>query len=189
MSLQAILKRIPDYAQDIKKNLNELFSNEVSGLTASQVYGVALTVCYSIRHEQLLNNFRNEAKIHLEDMHFEATKTAAVVMTLNTTYHTFTQMLSDDEIRNLPMDLHTAMMEHSKVIDEIDYSIYLLGAAIFRRCRYCINLHTNDLVKKGVSKIAIRNIGRIVAVLAATAEVLYIESVRSYDFNPRGESI
>lgn len=188
MSLKSILKRIPDYAQDIQNNLNDLFSKEVSGLTVSQVYGIALTVCYSIRHEQLLNNFRNEAKIYLEDSHFEATKTAAVVMTLNTTYHTFTQMLSDDEIRNMPMDLHIAM-ESSKVIDEVDYGMYLLGAATFRRCRYCINLHANELVKKGISKIAIRNIGRIVAVLAATAEVLYIESVRSYDFNPRGENI
>lgn len=188
MSLQAIIKRVPDYAQDIKKDLYELFSREVEGLTVSQIYGVALTVCYSIRHEQLLNNFRNEAKIYLEDAYFEATKTAAVVMTLNTSYHTFNQMLSDDEIRNMPMKLSTSM-EYSKSIDDIDYMFCLLGAAVFHRCRYCINLYANELVKKGVPKVAIRNIGRIVAILAATAEVLYIESVRSYDFNPRGENI
>ena len=59
MSIQSIIRRIPDYAEDIKQNFADIFNEELEGLTEQQVYGVALAVSYSLKHEQLFNNIRD----------------------------------------------------------------------------------------------------------------------------------
>jgi alkyl hydroperoxide reductase subunit D len=188
MSIDAIADKIPSYADDIKLNLMDIFSNEVEGLTVQQVYGIALSCSYNLKHEKLLNNFRNEAKIILDDSQREATKKAAAIMAMNNTYYMFSHMISNDEIRKMPADLHMHVLtDHG--IDKTDFEMYLIGVSILNNCEYCVNFHAERLLRRGVSHIAIRNIARIASVLRAVVEVLEIERLRNYDFIARESNL
>lgn len=187
MSIQNIIRKIPNYASDIKANFHELFSQDIEGLSKSQILGIALVVAYALKHEQLLNAIRNEAKVVLDDNHFDAAKSAVAIMGLNNTYFGFLEMLADDEITNMPIGLHMSVLSQPG-IDKIDYEMYLLAVSIINNCRYCVLFHHNKLIKKGVQKAAIRNIARIAAVLKGVVAVLETESLRTYEFVLRGEN-
>ncbi len=188
MSIDVIADRIPSYADDIKLNLMEIFSDEVEGLTVQQVYGIALSCCYNLKHEQILNNFRNEAKVILDDSQLVATKKAAAIMAMNNTYYSFTGTISDDEIKKMSADLHMHVLtDHG--IDKTDFEMYLIGVSILNHCDYCINFHAERLLRRGVAKVAIRNIARIASVLRAVVEVMEIERLRNYDFVARESNL
>jgi alkyl hydroperoxide reductase subunit D len=188
MSIDVIADRIPSYADDIKLNLMEIFSNEVEGLTVQQVYGIALSCCYKLKHEVLLNNFRNEAKVILDDAQLSATKKAAAIMAMNNTFYSFSNNMKDEEIKKMPPALHMHVLtDHG--IDKTDFEMYLVGVSILNHCEYCVNFHTSRLLRHGVAKIAIRNIARIAAVLKAVVEVLEIERLRNYEFIARESNL
>lgn len=187
MSIQNIIRKIPNYAIDLKANFSELFSQEIEGLSKSQLLGVALAVAYTLKHEQLLNAIRNEAKVVLDDSHFDAAKSAVAIMGLNNTYYGFLEMISDEEISNMPIGLHMSVLRDPG-IDKLDYEMYLLSVSIINNCKYCTIFHKNILIKKGVQKPAIRSIARIAAVLKGVAAVLETEGLRTYEFVLRGEN-
>lgn len=188
MSINSLLKKIPPYAQDIKQNLSTLFVNPLQGLSQEQLCGIALATCYAIKHENLLNNIRAEAKIYLEDIHFEAAKAAAIIMSMNNVYYEFTQAIENTEIKEMSSGLQMDIINKSG-IDQTDFEMYMLAVSILKGCGYCINVHANKLIKKGVEIAAIHNIGRIVAVLKAVGDVLSLESLRNYELPARSENI
>lgn len=182
MSLPAIIAKIPDYAQDIKKNFVELFTKQVEGLTEAQVYGISLACCYSLKNDYLLHNFKRVAKLYIEDKYSEATRIAAIVMAMNNTYYTFASEFADDEIRDMPSDLSMAKLsDHG--INKTDFEMFLTAVSIINRCNYCFNFHGTRLLERGVSKQALKNIARIAAILKGTSEALQIQKIRSYDLS------
>jgi alkyl hydroperoxide reductase subunit D len=187
MSLDIVASKIPTYAEDVRQNLVDIFSDKIDGLTTQQVYGVALACCYNLKHEHLLNNFRSDAKIILDDDQLHATKKAAAIMAMNNTYYNFAHNCKDEEIKKMPADLHMRSLTNHK-IDKTDFEMYLIGVSILNKCDYCVNFHIERLINRGVPKIAIHNIGRIAAVLAAVVEVLEIERLRGYEFTHQDDN-
>lgn len=181
MTRAHIIGKLPKYAEDLKKNLTDIFKNDQEGLTPEQCYGVALTACFILKHEKLLNAVRDEAKMFLEPEHIQAAKIAAMTMAIYNTYYDFTHTAKNEEIEKLPIDLSmNALHEHG--INKIDFEVNLLAASIVNKCDYCIKFHADKLSSKGISAIALRNIGRIVSVMKSTAQVLEQEKLRLYDF-------
>lgn len=182
MSLPAIISKIPDYAHDVKKNFIELFTKDVEGLTDAQVYGVALACCYSLKNDYLLHNFKRVAKLYIEDNYSEATRIAAILMAMNNTYYNFSNEFADAEIREMPSDLSmTKLSEHG--INKTDFEMFMTAVSILHKCNYCFNFHGNRLLTRGVSKVALKNIARIAAILKGTSEALEIQKIRSYDLS------
>ena len=53
--LQTLKKSLPDYAKDIKLNLNALLEiGELEGLTQNQIMGIALASVYSTKQQKLI---------------------------------------------------------------------------------------------------------------------------------------
>ncbi|MFI4983734.1 MAG: carboxymuconolactone decarboxylase family protein [Rickettsiales bacterium] len=182
MSLPAIIAKIPDYAHDIKKNFEELFTKQVEGLSDAQVYGIALACCYSLKNDYLLHNFKRVAQLYIEDNYSEATRIAAILMAMNNTYYNFANEFDDADIHSMPSDLAmTKLTEHG--INKTDFEMFITAISILNKCKYCMNLHGKRLLKHGVSKIALKNIGRIAAILKGTSEALEIQKIRSYDLS------
>jgi alkyl hydroperoxide reductase subunit D len=184
MSILSIANKLPSYAADTKTNVQSLFSDVIEGLTETQVYGVSLTIGYMIGDEQMLNIIRSEAKFYLEELDAQACKAASIIMMMTNTYYKFTYALKDPEIMEMAIDLETTVISDPGV-DKTDFELYALAASIINACPPCIKAHTNNLLKKGVSKAAIRNVARIAAVLQACSKALRIERIRSYDFEAR----
>lgn len=189
MSIIRIIKKLPEYATDIKQNLLDIFeSNSNPHLSQRQIYSISLTIGYSLKHEQLLNSIRTEAKMYLEDVDATACKIAAMMMAMNNTYYNFVHSISDDKLANMPPELQMYAIDNPG-IDPIDFKILCLAVSILNSCKYCMDVHVKLLLKNGVSNESIREVGKIVAVLRATSDAFEIERMRSYDFLARDASI
>ena len=68
MTIANLIRKLPEYADDIKQNLDNIFIQDKNNLSKLQLYGVALSVAYLLKNEQLLNNVRMEAKMFLEEV-------------------------------------------------------------------------------------------------------------------------
>ncbi len=187
MTILTLIKRIPSFAIDVKINLNEVFSEDIDGVSKAQTYGIALTSAYVLRHEQLLNDVRSEAKIYLEDTDAQACKIAAVTMSMNSTYHTFSENIKSTAVSKIKLDASNSAIQDLKV-EEVDFAFYSLAAAILYSCPHCIQEYSNILLKYGFSSESIAKVAKLVSVLRSAAIALEIESVRSYDFIVREEN-
>lgn len=188
MGIFGILKQLPSYASDIQENLTDIFIRELEHLTKTQIYGIALTVGYSLKHEYLLNCIRSEAKMYLEQDDATACKVASITISMTSVYHKFNKEVEDKELRSM----HSKLKMSQLAIygnNQPNFDMYCLAISILNGCRYCMNIHINKLLNAKVSKETIQHIARIVAVLQATRDTLEIEGMRSYDFLTRGEGL
>jgi len=188
MGLDTLIKKLPEYAADIKINLDELFSEKTSSIFApSQLYGVALSVAYSLRCEALLNSIRAEAKIHLEESEAQTCKVASVMMGMNNVYYRFLYTAEDTE--QLIRENISPQMLNMRAIKDENFDLYCLAVSILSGCKYCIDVHIKKLTQMGLTHQMFCHVGRIAGTLKAVRDTLEIERMRSYDFVVREASI
>ena len=89
MSILGLIKKMPDYAEDLKLNLEQVFVKTPDIIDLKDLYGIALSVGYSLGYETLLNDIRAEAKMFLTDIEANACKTASIVMAMANVYYHF----------------------------------------------------------------------------------------------------
>lgn len=189
MALTSILRKLPAYAKDIKFELNQIFYHaKFKDLSDEQLYSTALAICYALKHEQLINAFRYEAKLYVDDSHIEVIKAAASIMAMYNVFYRTSKSSSDSVIAEAEMLLSDTTTQNPG-IDKATYNMCQLAISSLNCCSFCVEFYTNKLIGKSIPHETILNIIRLVSVLKAVADVLEIEVIRNYDFIPRGESI
>ena len=181
MSILGIIKKLPDYAVDIRNNLISIFEDHKVALDEKQLYGVSLAAAYSLKHEQLLNGIRAEAKLYLEDVDARGCKIAATMMAMNNVYYRFVGLMDDADIKHMDSELQMNSIVNTEITKQ-DMDLYSLGVSILNGCRNCILSHAKKLLAAGFTKEAIRDVARVTAVLQSAVNALEIERMRSYDF-------
>lgn len=176
MTIQRLKEQLPDFAKDTKLNLSKYLSgNDVEGLTTVQVYGIALASAYAIQHEGLIDAVLAQVKDNLTAEVVNAAKIAASIMAMNNTYYRFVHQVSDSDYAKLPAQLRMNAMANPG-IEKVDFELMALAVSAFNGCGMCMDAHTKELVKRGVSKPGVQSAIRIAAVLNAAAQTLVIEA-------------
>lgn len=188
MGIEKIIRRIPNYALDLKKNLETVFTSGFGGLSDNSMFLVALSACYTLKHEQLINNFRNEAKLYLDEQYFDIAKYISVIMSQNNAFYFFSSQSNNTDIKVEKIGLALEGMDDIN-IDRAEFELALLGVSILNRCSNCANYYSQKIMKRGFSKETVLAVAKIVSVLKATSQVLEIENIRNYEFVARGENI
>ncbi len=189
MSLNSIYRRIPAYLGDLKKNFEDLFlSSGNKPLTQEQKSSTALAICYGLKNELLINNFKYEARLHLEESHITDIKAAVIMMVRNSMFYKFTSNVEDRVIKSSIIDLEEQALSHAN-IDNITLMMCLLAISIINSSGICMNFYTEKLLARAIDMEAILEIARLTAVLKSVSEILEIEAIRDYEFIPRGENI
>ena len=188
MSILGIIRKLPDYAVDIRDNLIAIFQENQVVLDQKQLCGVSLAIAYALKHEQLLNGIRAEAKLYLEDVDANACKIAATMMAMTNTYYRFTSMIDTLDYRKMEPELKMLSLSYTEV-PKNEMDLYCLGVSILNGCEYCTVVHTKRVVNAGFAKEAVRDVARIASVLQAAVNALEIERMRSYDFVVRDASM
>jgi alkyl hydroperoxide reductase subunit D len=170
--LTSIKERIPDYAKDIRLNLDGTIAR--SSLAGSDAVGVALAAAFAARSPLLIDAIR-ESGI-LPDEEVQAALTAAALMGMNNTWYPFVEMTDDSEMRNLPAQLRMNAYANHGGVERRKFEMYALAASIIGKCHFCVASHYALLKKEGMDLNQLRDVGRIAAVIAAAALVLAIES-------------
>jgi alkyl hydroperoxide reductase subunit D len=164
--LNAVLNRIPDTAKDIRLNLDSVVAR--SSLAPEDALGVALAAAFAARSPELVAAFKAGAP----EAEGQAALTAAALMGMNNVWYPFVEMAADDELKTLRPELRMNAYASHGGVARAKFEAYALAASIVGKCHFCVQSHYALLKKEGWSTQQLRDVGRIAAVVNATAQVL-----------------
>jgi alkyl hydroperoxide reductase subunit D len=170
--LTAIKDRIPDYAKDIRLNLDGAIAR--SSLTPEDALGVALAAAFAAGSQPLVDAFRAAAP----DAEANAALTAAALMAMNNAWYPFVEMAGDEELKTQRAELRMNAYATSGGVEKKKFEAYALAASIVGKCEFCVSSHYALLKREGMTMQQLRDIGRIAAVVNAAAQVLTVEQER-----------
>ena len=167
--LDALKERIPDYAKDIRLNLDATIAR--SSLPAEDALGVALASAFAANSKPLIDAFKAAAP----QAEAQAALTAAALMGMNNVWYPFIEMADDADLKTVRPELRMNAYATSGGVEKKKFEAYALAASIVGKCHFCLKSHAELLKKEGYTTQQLRDIGRIAAVVNATAQVLAAE--------------
>ena len=167
--LQTLKDQIPDYAKDIRLNLDGVIAR--SSLAPEDALGVALAAAFAAKSKILVDAFTSQ----LSETDANAAKTVAALMGMNNVWYPYVEMTEDSELKTLKAELRMTAYASSGGVDKKRFEAFALSASIIGKCHFCIRSHYELLKDEGLSTQQLRDIGRIAAVVNAAAQVLAIQ--------------
>ncbi|MFY7942647.1 MAG: carboxymuconolactone decarboxylase family protein [Burkholderiaceae bacterium] len=164
--LNTIKEQIPDYAKDIRLNLDGVIAR--SSLSPEDAIGVALAAAFAAKSKPLVDAF----KAQLPELNANAALTAAALMGMNNAWYPYVEMAGDEELKTLRPELRMNAYASSGGVEKKQFEAFALSASIIGKCHFCVSSHHALLKKEGLTAQQLRDIGRIAAVVNAAAQVL-----------------
>jgi alkyl hydroperoxide reductase subunit D len=164
--VDSIKAEMPDYAKDIKLNLDATIKRSTLGEMAEYV---ALAAAFATGHHKLWTWIHSE----MTDEHeANAAITAASLMAMNNTWYPYVEMSKDIQLKNIPAQLRmNAISTHAGTTKE-KFEAYSLAASIVGKCEFCVKAHYDTLRKAAYTAEQLRDIGRISAVIVAVSKIM-----------------
>ena len=166
--VNAIKERLPDYAKDIRLNLDGVILR--SSLAPSQAAGAALAAAFAAKSAAIVEAIREDAT--LDDAHRNAALTAAALMGMNNVWYPFVEMSGDTELSTMRAELRMNAYATHGGVDRQSFELYALAASIVGKCEFCVRSHYKLLQETGLTTQQLRDVGRIAAVVNAAAQVI-----------------
>jgi alkyl hydroperoxide reductase subunit D len=167
--LDPIKALIPDYAKDIRLNLDGAIAR--SSLLAEDALGVALAAAFAARSKPLVDALRAATPAGEAN----AALTAAALMGMNNAWYPYVEMAGDDELKAQRPELRMNAYATSGGVAKKKFEAFALAASIVGKCHFCVSSHYALLKKEGLTTQQLRDIGRIAAVVNAAAQVIAAE--------------
>ncbi len=170
--LQSIKDRLPDWAKDIRLNLDAVVAR--SSLSPAAATGAALAAAYAARSAPLVEAFGSDPA--LDPAHRQAALTAAALMGMNNVWYPFVEMAGDPDLRSLRAELRMNAYATHGGVDRQSFELYALAASIVGKCEYCVQAHYRLLKETGFTAQQLRDVGRLAAVVNAAAMALAVDA-------------
>lgn len=167
MNIEKIKNALPEFAKDIKLNLSTVLQAGNS-LSEKQIASIALASAYATKNKVVITAFYEHANDLLSQDEINATKGAAIIMAMNNIYYRFTHSIENKTYSNMPAKLRMNIMANPGM-DKIQFELSSLAVSAINGCGKCMNAHTLQLEKAGISKDAIQSAVRIASVINAAA--------------------
>jgi len=169
--LASIKNLIPDYAKDIRLNLDGTIAR--SSLEGNDAVGVALAAAFAAKSPQIIDAIRNAGLLSPEETN--AALTAAALMGMNNVWYPYVEMTEHNDLKTQPAGLRMNAYASHGGVDKRRFEMYALAASIIGKCHFCVKSHFDTLVKEGMSTTQLRDVGRIAATVNAAAQVIAAE--------------
>ena len=167
--LDSIKALIPDYAKDIRLNLDGAIAR--SSLPAEDALGVALASAFAARSTPLVDALRAATP----PAEANAALTAAALMGMNNAWYPYVEMAADEDLKSQRAELRMNAYATSGGVAKKKFEAFALAASIVGKCHFCVSSHYALLKKEGLTTQQLRDVGRIAAVVNAAAQVVAIE--------------
>lgn len=164
--LQALKDQMPDYAKDIRLNLDAVISR--SSLAPDDALGVALAAAFAARSKPLIDAF----SANTPEAERNAALTAAALMGMNNVWYPYVDMAADEDLKTQRAELRMNAYASHGGVTKLKFEAYALAASIIGKCHFCIKSHYDLLKAEGMTTQQLRDIGRIAAVINAAAQTL-----------------
>ena len=93
-------------------------------------------------------------------------------MGMNNVWYPFVEMAGDEELKTMRPELRMNAYATHGGVSKAKFEAYALAASIIGKCHFCVKSHYELLKKEGWTTQQLRDVGRIAAVVNATAQVL-----------------
>ena len=164
--LDGIKSLIPDYAKDIRLNIDGAIAR--SSLAPEDALGVALAAAFAAKSKPIIDLL----KANTPPAEASAALTAAALMGMNNAWYPYVEMAGDDELKTMRAELRMNAYATSGGVDKKKFEAYALAASIVGKCHFCVKSHFDLLKKEGLTTQQLRDIGRIAAVINAASQVV-----------------
>ncbi|TKR34057.1 alkyl hydroperoxide reductase [Luteimonas gilva] len=172
MSLSDLRNQLPDYAKDLKLNLDSVLSGPGSpGIDAKQIRVVALACAIASRHAPLVRAIETFAAEQLSPEEISGAKAAAAIMAMNNIYYRATHLIHNDEYGQLRAGLRMNVMGNPGV-DKVTFELASLAVSAINGCGACLDSHERTLRQHDVSAQGVQSALKIAAVIHAVAVTL-----------------
>lgn len=170
MTLETLKDSLDDSAKDVRLNLGTVLTEDgATGLTQSQIFGIALASAYSTRNLTVIEGVRADASSVLSEAELRAAKAAATIMAMNNVYYRFTHLVGDKEYGKLPAKLRMNILANHGIA-KTDFELYALAVSAINGCGMCMEAHVYEAEKAGMSKQGVQSVIRIAAVINSLAQ-------------------
>jgi alkyl hydroperoxide reductase subunit D len=169
MSLDAIKGSLPDYAKDLRLNLDSVLSESgAAGLNPRQIAIIALASAIASRHGPLTKAIAAHVAGILTEAEANAARAAAAIMGMNNIYYRFTHLVGNEEYAAMRAGLRMNVMANPGC-DKVDFELASLAVSAVNGCGMCMESHEKTLRKHNVAAAAMQSAARIAAVMHAVA--------------------
>jgi alkyl hydroperoxide reductase subunit D len=170
--LTTLKELIPDYAKDIRLNLDSTVGR--SSLEGTDPAGVALAAAFAAKSSAIVAAIRASGVLSPEEIN--GALTAASLMAMNNTWYPWVEMCGNEELKQAQPELRMNAYATHGGVDKRRFEMYALAASIIGKCHFCVKSHFNVLQQEGMSIKQLRDVGRIAAVINAAAHVISAQS-------------
>jgi len=166
MSIDALIKEVPDTAKDIRLNFSKILQADVASLTQSDVNAIMYAVAISLDQSDVMKQISDLLSVSLDEKTRNAAKISSSVMSMNNIYYRFVHLGEDHELLAMNAGLRMqSMAQHG--IDKKLFELMSLAISALNGCGKCIQSHVKTLRSEKVDVQAIQLSGKIAAVLNA----------------------
>jgi lipoyl-dependent peroxiredoxin subunit D len=166
--LNSIKEMIPDYAKDIRLNIDGTIAR--SSLEGNDAVGVALAAAFAARSRPIIDAIL--ASGVLSEQESNAALTASALMGMNNVWYPYVEMAGDEDLKTQPAQLRMNAYATNGGLDKRRFEMFALSASIIGKCHFCVQSHFELLKKEGMSSTQLRDVGRIAAVVNAASQVI-----------------
>ena len=166
--LNSIKALIPDYAKDIRLNIDGTIAR--SSLEGNDAVGVALAAAFAAKSRKIIDIIQASGALSAEEGN--AVLTASALMGMNNIWYPYIEMADDADLKTQPAQLRMNAYATNGGVDKRRFEMYALSASIVGKCHFCVKSHFELLKKEGMSSTQLRDVGRIAAVINAAAQVI-----------------
>ena len=168
-TIDALRELLPSHIKDTKLNLSNVLTEEgAPDLLQKQIFSIALASAYATKQSEVISALLGSAGDILTDQEREAAQSAAVIMGMNNVYYRFIHLVGDKSYAKLPAKLRMNVIAQPGV-PKVDFELSCLAVSAINGCGMCMDAHVNELVKAGVSQLAIQSAIRIASVINSAA--------------------
>jgi len=165
--LTAIKNEIPDWAKDIRLNLDSLLARP-GKLSREDALATALASAFAAKSPFLIEQFKSG----LSETDATAALTAAALMGMNNVWYPYGEMTGDEQLKKVPPGLRMNAYGTHGGVEKKRFELFALAASIIGKCHFCVKSHYELLKQEGLSPEQLHEAGRIAAVVNAAAQVL-----------------
>lgn len=167
MWVDQLKESIPDYAKDIKLNLDSVINR--SSIDPEEAKYLSVSAAFATGNNKLLTFILANADNIVER---DAALSAASLMAQNNIWYPYIEMAGDRDLKGLPAQLRmNAILGHGGTT-KAKFEAYSLVASIIGKCHFCVKAHYDTLKQEGYSVEQLRDIGRIASTINAISKIL-----------------
>jgi alkyl hydroperoxide reductase subunit D len=168
-ALETLREATPDYARDLKLNLQAVLGE--STLNPAQQYGTALAAGLASRNPRLREALQAETLAKAGEAVVEDALAAAALMGMTNVFYRFRHLVGKEGYGQLPARLRMNRIAKPAGA-KLDFELFCLAVSAVNGCETCVQSHERALVEGGISEAQIHDAIRIAATIHGLAVAL-----------------